>query len=72
MCNLSGLNLDGEISPAIGQLKALLSIDLRSNKLSGQIPDEIGDCSSLESLDLSFNDAIKSLFGIISLSGTYL
>ncbi|XP_022859322.1 LRR receptor-like serine/threonine-protein kinase ERECTA isoform X2 [Olea europaea var. sylvestris] len=53
--NLSGLNLDGEISPAIGQLKGLLSIDLRGNHLSGQIPDEIGDCSSLRSLDLSFN-----------------
>ncbi|OIW21890.1 hypothetical protein TanjilG_13837 [Lupinus angustifolius] len=53
--NLSGLNLDGEISPAIGSLKSLVSIDLRENRLSGQIPDEIGDCSSLKSLDLSFN-----------------
>ncbi|KAJ4833606.1 hypothetical protein Tsubulata_022452 [Turnera subulata] len=53
--NLSGLNLDGEISPAIGNLKDLASIDLRGNRLSGQIPDEIGDCSSLKSLDLSFN-----------------
>ncbi|XP_022881625.1 LRR receptor-like serine/threonine-protein kinase ERECTA [Olea europaea var. sylvestris] len=53
--NLSGLNLDGEISTAIGQLKGLLSIDLRGNRLSGQIPDEVGDCSSLRSLDLSFN-----------------
>ncbi|KAL2517972.1 LRR receptor-like serine/threonine-protein kinase ERECTA [Abeliophyllum distichum] len=53
--NLSGLNLDGEISPAVGQLKGLLSIDLRGNRLSGQIPDEIGDCSSLRSMDLSFN-----------------
>ncbi|XP_050268122.1 LRR receptor-like serine/threonine-protein kinase ERECTA isoform X2 [Quercus robur] len=54
--NLSGLNLDGEISPAIGELKFLLTIDLRLNRLSGQIPDEIGDCSSLKSLDLSFNE----------------
>lgn len=54
--NLSGLNLDGEISPAIGNLKRLQSIDLRGNRLSGQIPDEIGDCSSLRSLDLSFNE----------------
>ncbi|XP_022754146.1 LRR receptor-like serine/threonine-protein kinase ERECTA [Durio zibethinus] len=54
--NLSGLNLDGEISPAIGNLKDLLTIDLRGNRLSGQIPDEIGDCSSLKSLDLSFNE----------------
>ncbi|KAF3446113.1 hypothetical protein FNV43_RR11292 [Rhamnella rubrinervis] len=54
--NLSGLNLDGEISPAIGNLKGLQSIDLRGNRLSGQIPDEIGDCSSLKNLDLSFNE----------------
>ncbi|KAK7273318.1 hypothetical protein RIF29_14367 [Crotalaria pallida] len=54
--NLSGLNLEGEISPAIGRLNSLVSIDLKDNRLSGQIPDEIGDCSSLESLDLSLNE----------------
>ncbi|KAM0021209.1 putative protein kinase RLK-Pelle-LRR-XIIIb family [Helianthus debilis subsp. tardiflorus] len=53
--NLSDLNLDGELSPSIGQLKGLLSIDLRGNRLSGQIPDEIGDCKTLKNLDLSFN-----------------
>ncbi|OMO67023.1 hypothetical protein CCACVL1_20840 [Corchorus capsularis] len=62
--NLSGLNLDGEISPAIGNLKDLLIVDLRGNRLSGQIPDEIGDCSSLKSLDLSFNE----LYGDIPFS----
>ncbi|XP_073283508.1 LRR receptor-like serine/threonine-protein kinase ERECTA isoform X2 [Primulina huaijiensis] len=62
--NLSGLNLDGEISPAIGQLRSLLSIDLRGNMISGQIPDEIGDCSALRTLDLSFNE----LYGDIPFS----
>ncbi|KAG4194981.1 hypothetical protein ERO13_A06G083500v2 [Gossypium hirsutum] len=62
--NLSDLNLDGEISPAIGDLRDLLSLDLRGNRLSGQIPDEIGDCSSLKSLDLSFNE----LYGDIPFS----
>ncbi|KAL8171252.1 hypothetical protein V2J09_023056 [Rumex salicifolius] len=62
--NLSGLNLDGEISPAIGNLKSLSSVDLRGNRLTGQIPDEIGDCSSLESLDLSCNE----LYGDIPFS----
>ncbi|KAK9032316.1 hypothetical protein V6N11_056587 [Hibiscus sabdariffa] len=62
--NLSGLNLDGEISTAIGNLKDLLTIDLKGNRLSGQIPDEIGDCSSLQSLDLSFNE----LYGDIPFS----
>nr|QAS62472.1 receptor protein kinase-like protein [Sedum alfredii] len=54
--NLSGLNLEGEISPAIGELKGLQSIDLRENRLSGQIPDEIGECNSLKTMDLSFNE----------------
>lgn len=62
--NLSALNLDGEISPAIGNLKGLNSLDLRGNRLAGQIPDEIGDCSSLKSLDLSCNE----LYGDIPFS----
>ncbi|CAI0404315.1 unnamed protein product [Linum tenue] len=53
--NLSNLNLGGEISAAIGDLRNLQSLDLQGNKLSGQIPDEIGNCGSLFHLDLSFN-----------------
>ncbi|KAJ8752913.1 hypothetical protein K2173_008648 [Erythroxylum novogranatense] len=53
--NLSSLNLGGEISPAIGDLRNLQSIDLQGNKLTGQIPDEIGSCSSLTYIDLSDN-----------------
>ncbi|KAG2609145.1 LRR receptor-like serine/threonine-protein kinase SIK1 [Panicum virgatum] len=53
--NLSNLNLGGEISPAIGELKSLQFVDLKLNKLTGQIPDEIGDCVSLKYLDLSGN-----------------
>ncbi|XVE64117.1 hypothetical protein DITRI_Ditri07aG0076100 [Diplodiscus trichospermus] len=53
--NLSNLILGGEISPAIGELRNLQSIDLEGNKLNGQIPDEIGNCGSLVHLDLSDN-----------------
>lgn len=53
--NLSDLNLGGEISPAIGDLKNLKAVDLRGNRLTGQIPDEIGDCGDLITLDLSDN-----------------
>ncbi|XP_022932965.1 LRR receptor-like serine/threonine-protein kinase ERL1 [Cucurbita moschata] len=53
--NLSNLNLGGEISPSIGDLSNLQSIDFQGNKLSGQIPDEIGNCGFLVHLDLSDN-----------------
>ncbi|KAJ4897444.1 LRR receptor-like serine/threonine-protein kinase ERL1 [Raphanus sativus] len=53
--NLSNLNLGGEISPAVGDLRNLQSIDLQGNKLAGQIPDEIGNCASLVYLDFSDN-----------------
>ncbi|KZV25367.1 hypothetical protein F511_07251 [Dorcoceras hygrometricum] len=53
--NLSNLNLGGEVSPAVGELKSLRSLDLQGNKLTGQIPDEIGNCVSLILLDLSDN-----------------
>ncbi|CAL9076830.1 unnamed protein product [Musa acuminata var. zebrina] len=53
--NLSNLNLGGEISPAVGEIKNLQSIDLKGNQLTGQIPDEIGDCVALKYLDLSGN-----------------
>nr|DAD33775.1 TPA_asm: hypothetical protein HUJ06_012626 [Nelumbo nucifera] len=62
--NLSNLNLGGEISPSIGGLKVLQTLDLKGNRLTGQIPDEIGNCVSLKTLDLSSN----SLYGDIPFS----
>ncbi|KAI4351883.1 hypothetical protein L6164_006188 [Bauhinia variegata] len=62
--NLSSLNLGGEISPAIGDLRNVQSIDLQGNKLTGQIPDEIGNCAALIHLDLSDNQ----LYGDIPFS----
>ncbi|EMS68149.1 LRR receptor-like serine/threonine-protein kinase ERECTA [Triticum urartu] len=59
--NLSGFNLGGEISPAIGDLKSGVSIDFQSSGLSGQIPDEIGDCSSLKMLCRIPSDLYKNL-----------
>ncbi|XP_071929599.1 uncharacterized protein [Coffea arabica] len=53
--NLSNLDLGGEISMAVGDLRGLQSLDLQGNKLTGQIPDEIGNCISLILLDLSNN-----------------
>ncbi|KAF9619533.1 hypothetical protein IFM89_007281 [Coptis chinensis] len=48
--NQSNLNLGGEISPSIGDLRNLHSIDLKGNHLTGQIPDEIGNCGDLRNL----------------------
>ncbi|KAJ7975590.1 Receptor protein kinase [Quillaja saponaria] len=62
--NLSSLNLGGEISPSIGDLSNLQSVDLQANRLTGQIPDEIGNCPALLHLDLSYNQ----LFGDIPFS----
>ncbi|KAH9678200.1 LRR receptor-like serine/threonine-protein kinase ERL2 [Citrus sinensis] len=62
--NLSSLNLGGEISPSIGDLRNLQSIDFQGNKLTGQIPDEIGNCGSLVHIELSDN----SLYGDIPFS----
>lgn len=53
--NLSNLNLGGELSPAIGDVKNLQYIDLQGNKLTGQIPDDIGNCAYLTFVDLSDN-----------------
>ncbi|KAL3645248.1 LRR receptor-like serine/threonine-protein kinase erl1 [Castilleja foliolosa] len=53
--NLSNLNLGGEISPAVGDLRNLESLDFQGNNLTGQIPDEIGNCVALVLLDLSDN-----------------
>ncbi|KAF9621295.1 hypothetical protein IFM89_018512 [Coptis chinensis] len=53
--NMSNLNLGGEISPSIGDLRNLHSIDLKGNHLTEQIPDEIGNCGDLRTLDLSGN-----------------
>ncbi|MCO5587848.1 hypothetical protein L7F22_041800 [Adiantum nelumboides] len=53
--NLSTLGVSGEISPHIGKLQSLQSIDFSHNAMSGMIPDEIGGCTGLQYLDLSFN-----------------
>lgn len=41
------------ITPAIGQLKALVRLDLSGNQLE-EIPPELANCSSLEFLDLRY------------------
>ncbi|KAL5207121.1 hypothetical protein ABZP36_031556 [Zizania latifolia] len=54
--NLGSNELTGLIPPEIGQLKALLSLDLSFNKLSGDIPQSICNLTNLLILDLSSNN----------------
>ncbi|PRP79882.1 ring finger protein [Planoprotostelium fungivorum] len=52
---LSGLSLNGSLSPSIGTLHHLTRIDLSSNRLGGIIPYTIGHLTELENLKLSRN-----------------
>ncbi|CAL4957237.1 unnamed protein product [Urochloa decumbens] len=52
---LSSQGLAGTISPAIGNLTFLRSLNLSSNSLQGEIPTSIGSLRRLQSLDLTNN-----------------
>ncbi|XP_057511648.1 LRR receptor-like serine/threonine-protein kinase ERECTA [Actinidia eriantha] len=64
--NLSGLNLDGEISPVIGELKSLISMDLSFNELYGDIPFSISKLKQLEYLILKNNQLIGPIPSTLS------
>lgn len=50
--DLSYNNFSGAIPKEISQLKALLSLNLKSNELTGEIPQSIGELTNLQVLDL--------------------
>ncbi|GAY46679.1 hypothetical protein CUMW_098930 [Citrus unshiu] len=54
--NLSSFGLEGTISPHIGNLSFLRSIQLQNNKLSGNLSREIGNLFRLRVLNISFNN----------------
>ncbi|ESQ45814.1 hypothetical protein EUTSA_v10010090mg [Eutrema salsugineum] len=53
--NLGRLQLGGVISPFIGNLSFLISLDLSDNSFGGTIPQEVGNLFRLEYLNMSFN-----------------
>lgn len=53
--DLSGFGLTGTISPHIGNLSFLSSLELQDNQLTGTIPDQVGDLSRLSVLNMSSN-----------------
>ncbi|XP_010520745.1 PREDICTED: putative receptor-like protein kinase At3g47110 [Tarenaya hassleriana] len=59
--NLSGLGFTGFISPSIGNLSFLTSLQLQRNRLYGPIPEEIANLFRLRNLNLSSNSLEGSL-----------
>ncbi|CAL9247275.1 unnamed protein product, partial [Arabidopsis halleri] len=53
--DLGELQLGGVISPSIGNLSFLISLNLSDNSFGGTIPREVGNLFRLEHLDMSFN-----------------
>ncbi|XP_058101622.1 LRR receptor-like serine/threonine-protein kinase FLS2 isoform X2 [Magnolia sinica] len=64
--SLSELQLQGKITPFLGNISSLQTLDLSSNSFSGSIPTELHLCSELTELLLSNNslsDAIPTELG---------
>ncbi|KAJ4873455.1 Leucine-rich repeat protein kinase family protein [Raphanus sativus] len=53
--DLGGFQLGGVISPFIGNLSFLISLDFNSNSFGGTIPQELGKLFRLQHLNMSFN-----------------
>uniref|UniRef100_A0A6N2L4Z4 Protein kinase domain-containing protein n=1 Tax=Salix viminalis TaxID=40686 RepID=A0A6N2L4Z4_SALVM len=53
---LTNLCLGGTLTPQLGRLAYLKSINLRNNSFYGNIPREIGELKELEVLDLGYNN----------------
>lgn len=74
--DLGGLQLEGVISPYIGNLSFLISLDLSNNTFGGTIPHEVGNLLRLDHLDMSYNFLVGaipiSLFNCSRLSELYL
>lgn len=56
MLNLSGLSLEGTLTPELGKLSDLRSLILYKNHFSGGIPKDFGALTKLELLDLRSNN----------------
>ncbi|EEF34953.1 serine-threonine protein kinase, plant-type, putative [Ricinus communis] len=64
--NLSSLGVSGSISPYIGNLSFLQSLELQNNQLTGIIPDEICNLSRLRVMNMNSNNLRGSILPNIS------
>lgn len=64
--DLSGLQLKGSISPYIGNLTSLRSLQLQNNQLTGNLPQQLGNLARLQLLNASFNSITGVIPGNIS------
>ncbi|TVU33417.1 hypothetical protein EJB05_25234 [Eragrostis curvula] len=67
--SLASMGLEGSISPSLGNLTSLLSLNLSHNSLSGQIPAELLLHRSIVALDVSFNNLHGDLHKLPSILG---
>lgn len=58
---LVGLRMTGSLSPHLGNLSFLRSLELQNNELSGNLPPELGSLIQLQTLNLSFNSIRGSI-----------
>jgi Leucine-rich repeat (LRR) protein len=56
------LQLEGTLSPSLGNLSLLHTLNLSGNNFTGGIPPEFGQLKALRILDLSFNYMLEDLF----------
>ncbi|KAF5740634.1 putative Serine-threonine protein kinase plant-type [Tripterygium wilfordii] len=59
--DLSGLRLTGSISPYVGNLSFLYSLQVQGNSLAGSFPDQIGNLFRLRVLNMSYNSFVGAL-----------
>ncbi|XP_042033882.1 LRR receptor-like serine/threonine-protein kinase FLS2 isoform X2 [Salvia splendens] len=59
--NFSGFLLHGTISPHLGNLTFLQSLDMSSNNFTGSIPSELSNIQRLQTLNLASNQLVGGL-----------